>query len=70
MFGAFVPLKTLFTALTEPLSTVANRIDDPFEEVMFDEPDAITISPFWSEPVMVDNRSKLPLLCLIICALF
>jgi hypothetical protein len=45
-------------------------MDDPLVGDILDEPDAITISPFDSDAVTFDSASKLPRLCLIICAIF
>ena len=57
-------------AWTEPLSVAANRIAEPFDEVILDEPVTIKISPFCREPVIMDNLSNLPLLCCINWAIY
>jgi hypothetical protein len=41
-------------------------MDDPFVGDIFDDPDAITISPFDRDAVTLVSDSKLPRLCLII----
>ena len=69
-FGFAVPRKNLFEACTEPDSGTINAIALPFVVVRFDEPVANTNSPFCNEPVTELKFSKLPRLCLIICAIF
>jgi hypothetical protein len=70
VLGTVVPLITLFTACICPFSAAANTIDDPFVGDIFDEPDAITNSPLDNDDVTLVRASKLPRLCLIICAIF
>jgi len=70
VFGTVVPLITLFTACICPFSAAANTMDDPFVGDIFDEPDAITNSPFDKDEVTLVSDSRLPRLCLIICAIF
>ena len=60
-------LKTMSQLIAEERTAIiaANKIDEPFDEVILDEPVTINISPFCREPVIVDNLSNLPLLCCI-----
>jgi hypothetical protein len=40
------------------------------DAAMIEEPDTIINSPFWNDAVAAERDSKLPRLCLMICAIF